>query len=190
MFAAAVIGQDAKPEIKISQVDVRIDQQFTPQIQATNVVDKRWKPKQWLEIQVDLKAAIARSLGGREGTYPAIEVKYYLALAGVKTKDNKQVVMTGTISYKDVANGENHTLGFITPATMKRLLQKETGGKGDISVFGVEITAGGDVVGGKSSTGSKFWEAADKISFEDAVISKEKTPFAPFWGDFDLAASK
>lgn len=191
LFAAAVSAQDAKPDIKISQVDMKIDSQFTPQIQATNLVEKRWKPKQWLEVQVDFKAAIARALGGREGTYPAIEVKYYAALSGVKTKEGKQVVISGTINYKDVANGENHALGFVAPASLKRLLQKENGGKGDISLFGCEITAGSDVLGGKSSTGSKWWEAAaDKMSLEDVIVPKEKTPFAPFWGDFDLSTSK
>lgn len=190
-LAAALSAQEAKPEIKISQVDMKIDSQFTPQIQATNVVEKRWRPKQWLEVELDFKAAIARSLGGREGTYPALEVKYFAALAGIKTKEGKQVVISGTITYKDVANGENHTLAFVSPASLKRLLQKENGGKGDISVFGCEISAGGEVIGGKSSTGSKWWEAgADKMSLEEVMVSKEKTPFAPFWGDFDLAANK
>ncbi len=190
-FAAALSAQDAKPEIKLAQVDMKIESQFTPQIQATNLVDKRWRPKQWLEVQVDFKATIARSLGGREGTYPSIDVKYYAALAGIKNKDGKQVVISGTVTYKDVANGENHVLAFVSPASLKRLLQKENGGKGDISLFGCEITAGGEVIGGKSSSGGKWWEAAaDKMALEDVMVSKDKTPFAPFWGDFDLAPNK
>ncbi len=188
--ATAGLAQDAAASIKISRVDVKLEAQFTPQIQATNIVDKRWRPKQWLEVDVDFKAAIARALGGREGTFPAIEIKYYLAFAGVKSADGKQVVASGTISYKDVPAEESHALAFVSPAALKRILQKENGGKADVSVFGVEISAGGAPIAFKSSTGSKFWEAADKISFDECIVPKERTPFAPFWGDFDLSVVK
>ena len=187
MCAAVVSAQTTKPDIKLSTVEMSVDTQFTPQIQATNVKDKRWRPKQWLEVQVDFKAAIARSLGGREGTYPNIEIRYFLALAGKKSADGKQVVMSGSISYKDVASGENHAMAFITPSSLKRLLEKENGGKADVSLFACEILAGTEVIGGKSTGPGKWWEATDKIAFEEVVISKEKTPFAPLWGDFDLA---
>ncbi len=190
MCAAVASAQTAKPEIRLGAVEMSVDTQFTPQIQATNVKDKRWRPKQWLEVQVDFKATIARSLGGREGTYPAIEVRYFLALAGKKTTEGKQVVMSGTITYKDVVNGENHALSFVTPASLKRLLEKENGGKADVSLFACEILAGGEVIGGKSTGPGKWWEATDKIAFEEVVLPKEKTPFAPLWGDFDLASGK
>jgi len=191
LVASAVCAQEPKPEIKLARVEMQIESQPTPQIQATNVKDKRWRPKNWLEVQVDFKATIARSLGGREGTYPSIEVKYFLALAGKKNKDGKQIVITGTIPYKDVANEECHTLAFVSPAALKRLLEKENGGKADISLFGCEITAGSEVLGGKSSTGGKWWEAAsDKMALEEVLVSKDKTPFATLWGDFDLAAAK
>lgn len=188
--AAAASAQTAKPEIKLGQVEMTVDSQFTPQIQVTNVKDKRWRPKQWLELQVDFKATIARSLGGREGTYPSIDIRYYLALAGKKTSEGKQVVMSGTITYKDVVNGENHALAFITPSSLKRLLEKENGGKADVSVFACEIVAGGEVIAGKSTGPGKWWEATDKISFEEVIVPKEKTPFAPLWGDFDLVTGK
>lgn len=194
LFASAVSAQDApdaKAEIKLSRVEMQIESQQTPQIQVTNVKDKRWRPKQWLEVQVDFKSTVARSLGGREGTYPGIEIKYFLAVAGKKNKDGKQVVITGNISYKDVPNEECHALAFVSPAALKRILEKENGGKADISLFGCEISAGGTVLGGKSSTGSKWWEAgADKMAAEDVLVPKDKTPFAPLWGDFDLATAK
>jgi len=185
--AAALPAQDAKKEIKVERVEMNVQQQYTPQLTAINVVDKRWKPKVWLELAVDFKASIARALGGREGTFPSITIKYYAALAGIKTKDGKQVVISGTINYKDVPNDDVHCLGYVAPATLKRLLLKDNISKADVSVSGCEILAGSDVIGGKSSTGAKWWEATDKISFEEAILPKAKTPFAPFWGDYDLA---
>ena len=190
-FVHAQNAPDPTAEIRLSTVEMNLESQNTPQIQAVNVKDKRWKPKSWLEVQVDFKTQIARTLGGREGTYPSIDIKYFLAVSGKKDKDGKQVVLSSTISYKDVPNGDCHALAFVTPATLKRLLEKENGGKADIAQFGCEITAGGKVIGGKSSTGGKWWEQnADKISTEDSLLPKDKTPFSVLWGDYDLATSK
>jgi len=187
-FAVTLSAQSAKPEIKIDQVDMKVEQQFTPKIEPVNVVDKRWLPKTWLELQVNFKSTIANDLGGRLGTYPSIEAKYFLALSGAKTKEGKQVVLTGTINFKDVPSGDCHLLAYVTPATLKRMLKKENGGKSDVAAFGVEISAGGVLLGGKSS-GGKWWEPADKLSLEEGVLSKDKTPFAPLWGDYDLATA-
>ncbi len=186
-LAASLPAQDAKKEIKIDQVDMKVEQQFTPQINPVNVVEKRWIPKTWLEAQVNFKATIATALGGRLGTYPTLEAKYYIALAGTKTPEGKQIVLTGTIVYKDVPSGDCHLLAYVAPSTLKRVLKKESTGKPEIAAFAVELSAGGALMGGKSS-GGKWWEPADKLAFEDVVLSKDKTPFAPLWGDFDLAA--
>jgi len=191
LFAIAVTAhaQDAtKKEIKVDLVDMKVEQQFTPQITAVNVVEKRWTPKVWLEAQLNFKSTIATALGGRLGTVPSIEVKYFIGLSGVKPKEGKPVILTGTITYKDVPNGDVHALAYVTPAELKRLLQKDNGGKGDVSAWAVEISAGGTLVGGKSS-GGRWWEPAEKFSYEEVIVPKEKTPFAPFWGDFDLATS-
>ena len=188
VIAATAHAQDAKKEIKVDLVDMKVEQQFTPQITAVNVVDKRWTPKVWLEAQLNFKSTIATALGGRLGTLPAIEVKYFIGLSGVKPREGKPVILTGSITYKDVPSGDVHALAYVTPASLKRLLQKDNGGKGDVSAWAVEISVGGTVVGGKSS-GGKWWEPAEKFSYEEVIISKDKTPFAPFWGDFDLATS-
>jgi hypothetical protein len=87
-------------------------------------------------------------------------------------------------------------LAFVSPSTLKRILQKDNGGKGDVVAHGVEVLVGGKRVASGSSTGSPWWFDAntqalsDKFAFEDgAVLPKSKTPFAPFWGDYDLPVS-
>jgi hypothetical protein len=83
----------------------------------------------------------------------------------------------------------------VTPATLKKVLLKDNGGKADVSAIGIEIHSGGQMLQGAyfSSTGNPWWIGGDKLpdstkfEFQDgAVIPKSKTPFAPLWGDYDL----
>jgi hypothetical protein len=194
LAASLTHGQDSPPA-KIEIKDLKLEAQQTPQIQAGNVVDKKWKPKTWLEIAMELAVKLPRDIGGRDGSLAAMEVKYYIAL-NQTTKEGKTVVVTGTVAYKDIPSGESHTLAFIAPSTLKRLLQKDNGGKTDVKAFGVEVNVGGALLAGKSSTGSQWWldpqtkAPSDKLAYEDGgVISKAKTPFAPFWGDYDVPAT-
>lgn len=191
-----VAGQDAT-QVKVDIKGVKLEQQQTPQVQATNIVDKRWKPKNWLEIEVAFDIKLAKDAGGRAGSLAAMEVKYFIAV-NQKNADGKNVVLTGTMSYKDVpADTACFGLAFVSPSTMKRILLKDNGGKGDVVAYGVEVLVGGKRVAFGSSTGASPWwfdastqALSDKFAFEDsAVLPKFKTPFAPFWGDYDLPVS-
>jgi hypothetical protein len=181
-------------QIRIKVKDLKFEQQQTPQISATNIVDKRWRPKTWIEVDVGMDVDIARDLGGREGSFPGIEVKYYVGVTKT-TKEGKTIVLTGQISYVNVPNGESHALAFVSPSTLKRVLQKDNGNKADIGAVGIEVSAGGQVVAFQSSTGTPWWmdpatkQPLDKFAYEDgAVLGKSETPFAPFWGDYDLVS--
>lgn len=185
-------GQDAT-QVKVNVKGVKLDQQQTPQIQAMNVVDKKWRPKNWLEIEVAFDIKLARDAGGRKGSLEAMDVKYYIGL-NQNAEDGKPIVLSGTMNYKDVPADENcFGLAFVSPSTMKRILLKDNGGKGDVKAHGVDVFVGGTRVAFGSSTGSPWWfdpaaqGLSDKLSFQDnTVVPKNKTPFAPFWGDYDL----
>lgn len=191
--AAPWVGAQDATQVKVEVKGVKMEQQPTPQIQALNIVDKKWRPKNWLEIEVAFDIKLARDAGGRSGSLSAMEVKYFIGL-NQKSEDGKNMVLTGTMSYKDVpADTACFGLAFVSPSTMKRILQKENGGKGDVVAYGVEVLVGGKRLASGSSTGSPWWfdtasqGLSDKFAFEDgAVLSKSKTPFAPFWGDYDL----
>lgn len=190
---ATWVGAQDATQVKVEVKQVKVEQQQTPQVQALNIVDKKWRPKNWLEIEVAFDIKLARDAGGRSGSLGAMEVKYFIGL-NQKSEDGKNVVLTGTVSYKDVpADTACFGLAFVSPSTMKRILQKDNGGKGDVVAYGVEVLVGGKRMALGSSTGSPWWfDAAtqglsDKFAFEDsAVLPKSKTPFAPFWGDYDL----
>jgi hypothetical protein len=189
-----VSAQNATPVARIEVRDLKLEVQQTPQLQASNVVDKKWKPKSWLELAMELETKLPRDSGGRDGSLATMEVKYFVGVNQV-TKEGKYIVLTGTVVYNNVPAGEANTLAFISPSTLKRVLLKDNAGKADVKAFGIEVRAGGEVLAVKSSTGSPWWVGADKqpletFSYEDgAVLPKSKTPFAPFWGDYDVPAS-
>jgi hypothetical protein len=189
------MGQTAE-QVQVSVKNVKVDQQQTPQVQAMNLVDKKWRPKNWLEIETAIDLKLARDAGGRKGSLEAMEIRYYIGL-NQKSEDGKNVVLSGTVNYKDVpADTTSFGLAFVSPSTLKRILMKDNGGKSDVVAHGVDVFVGGTRVGFGSSTSNPWWWDAgtqclsDKFSFQDGtVLPKLKTPFAPFWGDYDLPAS-
>jgi hypothetical protein len=186
--ALAAHAQDAAAgQVKVDVKEVKLEAQPTPQIQANNVVDKRWKPKTWLEVDTEFDIKLPRAEGGNEGTYPALEFKYHLMTSA--SKDGKRIMLEGAVTCVNIpAHEKCHALAFVSPATLKRALMKDNGGKADIMGFAVEVLAGGQVVAGKSNPAGKWWEDASKYQVMDgAVLGKDKTPFAPLWGDYDVA---
>ena len=192
-FAAGNVCAQDSTQVKLDPKGVKIEQQQTPQIQAANIVDKKWRPKNWLEVDAQFDIKLARDVGGRDGSLAGLDVKYYIGL-NQNSKDGKPIVLSGTVSYQNVpADEESHTLAFVAPSTLKRVLQKDNGGKGDVKAVGCEFIVGGTTIAVVSSTGTPWWydpatkAPSDKFSFEDgAVLGKNKTPFAPFWGDYDV----
>ncbi|MCB1226070.1 MAG: hypothetical protein KDK99_09700 [Verrucomicrobiales bacterium] len=180
-------------QVKVQIKGLKVGEQQTPQIQASNIVDKRWRPKNWIEIEVPMEIKLARDLGGRDGSLQSLQIKYFVGV-NAKTDDGKNVVLTGTINYQDIAaDQDNVALAFVSPSTLKRVLQKDNGGKGDVVAYGVEVMVGSERVAFESSTGSPWWfdqatnGLSDRFAPEDgAILPKSKTPFAPFWGDYDL----
>ncbi len=196
LAAGALSAQDAT-QVKVDVKGVKLDQQQTPQIQALNIVDKKWRPKNWLEIEVAFDIKLARDVGGRKGSLDSMQVKYFIGL-NQRDDSGKNIVLSGTVNYNDVpADTTSFGLAFVSPSTLKRILLKDNGGKGDVVAYGVEVLVGGTRVAAGSSTGSNPWwydsstqGLSDKFAFEDgAVLPKSKTPFAPFWGDYDLPVS-
>ena len=54
------------------------------------------------------------------------------------------------------------------------------------------VNFNGQLVGGHSSAGGKFWEtnAAQFSTVDGVLLPKAKTPFAPLWGDYDVDAKQ
>lgn len=160
----------------------------TPQFNAGNVPDKNWRPKDWLEIDMEFDIKLTQAAGGRNGSLPSMTVHYFLGMNGT-TADGRFQVLKGSFEYVDIPAAEKcHALAFVSPATLRRVLQKEgfTAGS-DLKAWGVEVVVDGQRVAGESSTGKPWWEDSAKLAInENTLLPKKDTPFAILWGDYDV----
>jgi hypothetical protein len=191
-WASVALGQSPE-EVKAKVKDVKTQATQTPDFQLTNVGNvKRWKQKEWLEVDIEFEIDLAQSAGGRDGTLDIIQVNLYLAL-NAKNDDGKRYVAKATQAFQNVpASEDTHVLFFMSPATLKRIFEKDNFlPTSDIQGWGVELVVGGEVLAGDSSLGNqKWWESADNFAMMDGVlVTKNNTPFAPLWGDYDLEVS-
>ncbi len=187
LMALSAAAQTAAPKLKFDMGKVNMEQQPTPQIQANNIVDKRWKPKNWLEFDTEFEIKLPTS-EGRDASFPSIEIRYYIVMSA-RNKEGKSIMLTGSVSYANIPAREKvHALAFVSPSTLKSALQKDNGGKGDVAGYAIQVKVGDEVVGGhQQGPPGKWWEDTTKFAVTDgAVVGKDKTPFAPFWGDYDL----
>jgi hypothetical protein len=197
LAAAGIVSQvnAQAPQIKVDIKDFKLEQQLTPMFQAAGVVEKRWKPKTWLELDVGVKIKLPRAEGGEDASAGSLEMRYFVGTSG-KDKEGKNIVITGTITYENIpADDEAHALAYISPSTLKRVLMKDNGNKADASAFGVDIYYNGQPVATQSSAGLRWWANgtelnSDKFSFQDGILPKAKTPFAIMFGDYDLQVSQ
>lgn len=185
--------QAQAPAIKVDVKPLKIGQVDTPQFQAGNVGEKRWRPKTWLEVDMEFDIKLPQALGGRNASQDLLQVNYYVAL-NATTKDGKRIVIKGTFDYVDVPASETcHALAYVSPASLRRLLQKDNfSAASDVQGWGVEVLVGGTRVAGESSIGGgPWWEKTDLLSIEsDVMLSKRETPFSILWGDYDVSTKK
>ena len=194
-LSGAAFSQELSKDIKVEIKNVKASEQQTPQIQVTNVKDKVWRPKKWLELDVDFDAKKAKAAGDTSTMIDSLEVKYFVAL-NKTDKAGKFYAFTATVQYANVpARGpvdKCHLLMFASPATMARILEKpEFSGQTDIKATGVEFYHGGELCGWESSLGKtaqgRWWADLTKFTLvEGALQPKSKTPFAVLWGDYDI----
>jgi hypothetical protein len=184
---SALQGQTTGPAVKVDIKAPKFEATQTPQFQAGNVPDKNWRPKNWLQIDMEFDIKLPSAAGGRNGSLASMTVNYYLAM-NATTKDGKRQVMKGSFDYVDIPAAEKcHALAFVSPATLRRLLEKDAFVPSDISGWGVEVIVEGQRVAGDGSIKGPWWEKTDTLAINDnTMLPKKDTPFAILWGDYDV----
>lgn len=174
MTGIAHAQQAPKVEIK----DVKIAAQNTPKFSVQGVKEKKWRPKTWLELEVDFEVEVPKLDYVSELLF-----KYYLVLEAPR---DKMRTLTGEIAHLNIKVNElSHAVAYVSPSTLESQTEKEGFSEGDVKFWGVEVFMGGNLIGGESSNGKKWWESAQVPAKVDGLIlNKKKTPFAPLWGDY------
>lgn len=195
LFSAVILhaqapAGDGKARIIVDIKKVDVKEQPTPQFNAGNVNEKRWRPKTWIEVDVEFNIKLPPESGGRDGTFPAMQMNVYLPLQHT-TKDGKREVLQGTLDLINIpADGDCHALAYVSPATMKLIFQKNNiAAVTDVQGWGVEVIIDGDRRAHAASIGKDpWWEKQDSFAFlTGTILPKMKTPFASLWGDYDVA---
>lgn len=194
ILAMQVTGAQAQdaPMVKVDVKDMKVQQQQSPQISASNVTDKRWRPKNWLEVDLTFEAKKANVPGDRNPFIESLDVKFYVAL-NKQDAAGKYILLTASTTFLNVMSKEtSHAMVFAPPQALSRLLEKPEFATADAKAWGVEINHNGQLVGGFSSQGGKFWEtSAQNFAVTDGVLlPKAKTPFSVLWGDYDLESKQ
>jgi hypothetical protein len=146
---------------------------------------KKFKPKDWLEIEAPLKVLMAPEPSSK--TAERIVVKWYVAVENPE-KRGTYLLLTKDITHVNVPlNEEIFTSVYLSPASVKRLTGSDRGGKKAVNLVGFEVLANGEKIGQYTSGGKAGWwnVASSKISRSESVplLDKSMTPFANLWWD-------
>ncbi len=190
-------AQEKSLEAQVDFKRVEAKDQNTPQFQAPNVKDKRWNPKIWLEIDAGfgLKKGRVKGEPNPSPIVDALDFKYYVLL-NKRDAQGKLTVLTASITYINLNDEERelHAMAFVSPAALGKVLAnpKFTAPEITPQAVAIVVTKGGALCGFYNQGGPNgWWEKADNFNVIDGVLlPKNKTPFAPLWGDYDLETSK
>jgi hypothetical protein len=189
VIASAQAPAAPKKEILVDVDKVTVDNQKTPQFTVPNVKDKRFTPKDWLEIEVDCQARLSKNEKNKDmKAYQEVTFKYYVYLSG-NPDPKKNRVLTTEVAHVNVPIGEKiHSVVYVSPSAILKI----TEGKGPVAptmvkAWGVQVFINGEEVGRKTSEANKeWWTNASLPPQEPALLDKSKTPFAPLWADYHL----
>ena len=143
---------------------------------------KRFKPKDWLEMEVKFKVdAVAPK--PKDGFVDQISVHWYVAVENPGGKG--YWLLEKEVTHVNVSVGEElYASVYLSPNSIKRLSGRERASKSILWAVGGEMK-----VAGKSfyfsSRGKPGWWTSDKIAKTDKVplLNKDETPFKAFWYD-------
>ena len=159
-FAQAPVGPGA---IKLGKVQPAVVK--TPEFNLTSGPQKRSKPADWLEIEVEYET--------KPDDIEELTFKFTVLL--------EKKLLDGEVTYINIAKGREHyAVVYVSPKAIEKL----TGGKpltaGSIDNVWVEVSKSGQVLG-KESFKPTAIPGIPHVS--GLVLRKDQTPFAPLFYD-------
>lgn len=147
--------------------------------------DKRFVPKDWLEIETKLKVELSPEPPSK--ICDKITVKWYVAVKNAE-KSNSLLLFTKDVDHVNIPlNQEIYCSIYLSPGSIKRITGSDKGGKGSVEYVGYEVLVNGEKKAEGTSKGKAGWwnTASDKISRSEVVslLNKSETPFSNLWWD-------
>ncbi len=191
--AAVVIGclspgissaQEAREKL-VDLKDAAIQVQMTPDFALkAGTKDKRWKQKEWLEIEVPFVASPPKNARGDVKTYDTLNFTYYIFLNNPDKA--KQKILTAEVTHVNVPIGEAlASVVYLSPSSILSLTGNSRVTANAVSMWAVEVKHNGALVGLASSPKGEWWKASSApAQVPGLLLTKNQTPFAPLWGDY------
>lgn len=157
-----------------------------PSPEFTGGKQKGFKPKDWLEIETNLKVALAPTPPSK--TCDKLSIKWYVAVKNLD-KPGTFLLLTKQIDYVNIPLSETGVYFsiYLAPSSLRRITGGDRGGKSAIEYVGYEVLINGEKKAEETKGGQVGWwnAASDKISRSEAIplLSKAETPFANMWWD-------
>jgi hypothetical protein len=184
---AAPAGAKKEKLVDVNKVNIEI--QKTPDFPVPNVKQKRFIPKDWIEVEVDCKADISKAeKDPSKKTHQTVTFKYYLYFQGTPDSKKNRVV-TGEVTHVNVPIKENiHSVMYLSPSALAKLTDHSPAiNKTMVQQWGVAVFIDGQEVGRKTSKNDQEWWTTPGIAAtENLLLDKTQTPFAPLWHDYHL----
>ena len=176
LFSASVHAQ----EVKVKVEDPSYDELESPEL-GGNTNFKKFKPKNWLEAEVQLKVEVDRR--SDKEFLDRLTIKWYVAVKNPADK-GKVSMITKDVTYVNVAVGEElYASVYLSPSAIRRITGGDRAGKGNVEAVAGEVLYNGVKVGVfNTKSGSDWWT---KVSRTDGIplLSKTETPFKFLWWD-------
>ncbi len=176
-------------EVVIETDDPKFEGIPSPQI-STGGVEKRFKPKDWLEVEV--KFSVEPNRGVKEpadGYYDNVTIKWYVATENKEAKNF--ILISKEVNHVNIPVGEDvYSSVYLSPSGVKRLSGGDSVGNSTIKFLGGEISYQGRPLArftNHENSGwpkNPWWQSPNLVpSSKIPLYNKNETPFKNLWWD-------
>jgi len=175
------VSSQAQIEHQVKRAKINVTMQQTPVFNVSGPKDKRYTPRDWLEIEVEIDCETVR----KSGYIGQLDCAFSVGLKDVET--NKTVILQDTISFLEINTNDRRAwlVAYISPPTLAKITGKKKPSLNDLYAVAVTISGPGLRKPVTESTGGpKEWWKSEKVKRSNGLIlPREKTAFAPLWWD-------
>lgn len=175
-------AQEQERRVRVRIQEVEFKNMLSPLYQAQSDPRAR-RDDEWLQIMLKYES------DARGGWADEIELEWNVVVTP-KTGSKRPVLVKKVVTYVDVEDGEHHAVVYLRPTFIQRYYGAKRVSRGDIWIH-VEAKADGAVAdkhdySRATNAPKNWWQATEPrvMIVDNALLSRDETPFAPLDYDF------
>ncbi len=175
-------------QLLLGQVSIKADKPSINSLESPTFPNvpgarKRFRAKNWLEVEVELKA-IKKSVEGDLPFIQEVGVDWYIAIPDPKGKGT--LLLTAQADYINLPIKEDVRVSvYLSPTSLKLLTGKDRVVSSDVKAVAAVFTVNGEEVAVANNVSAKKWWESPNLSRDTNVelLTKDQTPFKFHWWD-------